>query len=83
MFLIRWEGIQGHHGLQDIFQLLSLGTNTEIVQNGITLRQVVLGRAALLVDSLSNGGEVFIGGGGRSTLALGAQKTHKLARSLF
>lgn len=68
---------KGHHGLQDIFQLFSLGANTEIVQNGITLRQVVLGRTALLVESLSNSGEMFIlGSGSRTTLTLRAEKTH-------
>lgn len=42
-------------GLQDVFQLLSIGANTKVVQNNITVRKAVLGRAAFLSESLSNG----------------------------
>lgn len=45
---------------QDVFQLSALGTNTEVVQDRITLLVLELGSGSLLLDGLANGIKILI-----------------------
>lgn len=72
----------GRWGLQDVFQLLSLGTNAKVIQNSITICKAVLGRAALLSKSLSNGSQMFIASG-RLLFALEAEKKSQISTALL
>lgn len=51
---------------QDVVELSGLGTNTNVVQQRVTLLVAKLGRGTLSVESLLDGSEVLVGGSSRS-----------------
>ena len=66
--------------VQDIFQLGVLGTETQVVQDRISLLKLELDGRALLVDDGLDGVEVLVAGGGFINLL---KEIHKSANRLL
>ena len=65
---VGWEDLEVLGTLEDVLELVGLGTNTQVVEDGVTVLVLELGLGTLLVKSLLDGIEVLVACGSGFTL---------------